>query len=433
MVMQTPTQTAAPIDAATAAKLMKRCADVAMAAGWLHPFFMVPLAYVEWVPTREIPTMGVLDAPVQGGRKAIVKINPDFAATLPDRTLAGCIFHEVLHPMLAHAHRMGSRDFKLWNIAADMAINSMLRKIGLPLPEGVFYAPYGQEEASAEELYTLIAQNPQMAQGADPGQVGKGCGAEKVQAAPGGQEKGEGDQDAEGDGNGPQGEGEGQGGGAGDSGGDEFWGEINAQAQAMGRGTTSGQAFCKTLAPAPVKVRWAQVLRSTINRVAASGGRDMQSFSRRGRRSPPGIILPGWKSHRPTVCVVIDTSGSVSDKMLAEAIGNTVEIAETSGARIFLVLHDTIAYWHDWIDARRPEKINRLAGRRGGTDATEAYQVVGKTRAHFDALVHLTDGELGHWPARPNNARRLVAAILGGDGRYMTTPPAGTLVVKASV
>lgn len=141
-------------------------------------------------------------------------------------------------------------------------------------------------------------------------------------------------------------------------------------------------------------------------------GRDDQCWMRRNRRSgAEGPQFPGWTAYKAQVAVVIDTSGSMSDEDLAEAVSNTVAIAKSTGVRIFVVVHDYVVHFAGWIQgANAPKVQSKLVG-RGGTDFKEAYKRVGDA-GKFDAMVHLTDGEC-EWAPRPQTVKRLVVALLG--------------------
>lgn len=397
-------------------KQAARCRDVGLAIGWLHPFFLIPLSHLKFVESDKTRS-GSMEVSTDG----VVTIDPSFTARLSDRQLAGAVCHEIMHLMLMHSARMGSRDPKRWNIATDLAINGALNDMGVELPQGVLMPPRG-EVLTAEEWYTRVQEQGEDKQSGADGSVGKGCGPTPGQGKSG------------------QGEGEGEGEGSGDSPGSESpdWEVVAHQAKASARGTESMRALGPLLSPKPAAVAWRTLLRSTFNRVAAQGGRDMQSATRRNRRSPAGVILPGWMSTKPTIAVVIDTSGSMSDEMLQRAVTESIGVGQAVGARVFLALHDSRCYHAGWIDTKGggAEKIGRLVTHRGGTDAAPAYERVQKERAKFDVMVHLTDGELGQWPALPVNVRRLVAGIInvGRNGyNYVSEAPAGSTVVKVEV
>lgn len=62
--------------------------------------------------------------------------NAPYVATLTDNQLLGGFAHELKHAALCHPHRLGKRDPKLANKAADLVINSQLIEEGFELPPG---------------------------------------------------------------------------------------------------------------------------------------------------------------------------------------------------------------------------------------------------------------------------------------------------------
>lgn len=74
--------------------------------------------------------------------------------------------HEVYHNVMLHFIRQGGRDRNLWNIAADMEVNNILREDGLVppasavLPEKEGFA----KNKSAEEYYELLVNRQQFKQ-----------------------------------------------------------------------------------------------------------------------------------------------------------------------------------------------------------------------------------------------------------------------------
>ncbi len=69
--------------------------------------------------------------------------NPEFIEPLPIEELAGVILHEAMHLLGRHHRRLAAIHGKnaplnlvqLWNIATDCAINSLLKKEGVKLPD----------------------------------------------------------------------------------------------------------------------------------------------------------------------------------------------------------------------------------------------------------------------------------------------------------
>lgn len=378
-------------------------------AGWYHPFFLPPLSQVVFHERTDMPETYMIDT------EGNLSFHPKAFDKDSDAERAGSVFHELLHPLSRHAQRRGERKQGLWNIAADMTINQFLKECNVKLPDDVYYPPSGMETLSAEAIYDRLKDDPEwqkkgaaaeqaMSKGGPgaPG-VGKGCGCKP---GPAGGEK------------------------------DADWEKAAAQASVQARkaGQGKGDAFIRVLKGRPPGIDWGRYIRGVANEALSAHGRDMQTMSRRNRRSPQNFILPGWRAVHAKIAVVIDTSGSVSDRMLERAIVQTIALAKLSGLRIYLVVHDWGVQWEGWLSGATHEKIERTFKGRGGTDAHEAYKKVGEQRARFDAMVHLTDGELT-WPPVPANVRKAVCAVYGGEegSRYWQNPPKGTIVVPVEV
>ncbi len=84
--------------------------------------------------------------------------NPAFVDQLKSAELEGTLAHEVLHCALGHHCRRGNRDPRLWNEAADLAINPILIKNGFALPAGALIDP-AFTNLSAEEIYARLLRN----------------------------------------------------------------------------------------------------------------------------------------------------------------------------------------------------------------------------------------------------------------------------------
>ena len=87
-----------------------------------------------------------------------IAYNPAFVDGLTPAELEGVLAHEVLHCALGHHGRRGTREPELWNKAADFAINPIVLKNGLALPEGVLIDP-SFDNLSAEEIYARLNRN----------------------------------------------------------------------------------------------------------------------------------------------------------------------------------------------------------------------------------------------------------------------------------
>ena len=89
-------------------------------------FFATLLLRLQPKSDWEVPTIAT------DGRS--LDYNPEFVTGLSADELVGVLAHEVMHCALAHPARRGARDALLWNVAADLAINPLLRDAGMVLP-----------------------------------------------------------------------------------------------------------------------------------------------------------------------------------------------------------------------------------------------------------------------------------------------------------
>jgi predicted metal-dependent peptidase len=152
---------------------------------------------------------------------------------------------------------------------------------------------------------------------------------------------------------------------------------------------------------------WKKLLGAAVRSAAASPGvGDDYTYDRPSRRSGsvPRAILPSLRHRPPRVCVVIDTSGSVSDAELGSALLEVTAIARALSGRRDLV---TVLP----CDADVPI-VHRLSGTQqiqliggGGTDLRTGFDHAARTRP--DVIVVLTDGQTP-WPQRRPACRTVV-------------------------
>lgn len=128
------------------------------------PFFATLSLFTHFKFTDNIPTAAT------DGKD--VYLNPDFFLPLSPQQKEGLILHELLHAALLHPLRSRTRHQKLWNIAADMVVNLMIKnEKHFDLPDkGVFPPENWQqlglkqkpewEKLSVEEIYELLLKAP---------------------------------------------------------------------------------------------------------------------------------------------------------------------------------------------------------------------------------------------------------------------------------
>lgn len=120
-----------------------------------------------------VPTMAT------DGRRIL--FNREFVHSLQPEELQAVLAHEVLHCALGHHCRRGQRDPRLWNEAADLAINPLLVANGFSLPAGALIDP--EDNLSAEEIYARRPQ-PQRNGSNSPPQAADGSGNSQQDQSP---------------------------------------------------------------------------------------------------------------------------------------------------------------------------------------------------------------------------------------------------------
>ena len=95
---------------------------------WDEPFFSHVLRTVTKIRTDAIPTAGVL------AKDGDVKMwwNPKFLAGLTTDEIKGLLKHECYHLVFEHTTTRRHDPHKVWNYAADLAINSLIPENELP-------------------------------------------------------------------------------------------------------------------------------------------------------------------------------------------------------------------------------------------------------------------------------------------------------------
>ena len=367
-----------------------------------EPFFAALSRRVDKKPGN-IPTAGVRVNPDTCAYEMVY--NPQFFDGLTDEQRKGVLIHEFYHLVFDHVggRRPDGVNHMAWNIATDLAINSLITEQGSRLdrlPEGccVPGGPQFEEypHSLSSEKYLEMLKN-------DPDKQGDG---ENQDGEPSGEE-------GDGQGQGQQGEGGEQGDQQGNgSGGGNFddhsgWGENSnsaatdiakqkmkeavrkaAEEAASGRGfgSAGGQAKKLILDSLKTKVDWKKVLRSfTIASVKA----DKRSTVKRINKRFP-YIHSGKKIRRESkIAVCIDQSGSVDDAMLVKFYNELNKLCDL--VEFDIIPFDTQVgedHVYTW------KKGQKRAWERvmyGGTCFDAPTKFVNESRGKYDGMIVLTD------------------------------------------
>jgi predicted metal-dependent peptidase len=171
---------------------------------------------------------------------------------------------------------------------------------------------------------------------------------------------------------------------------------------------------------------WRDLLGAAVRSAASAPGTgEDYTYGRPARRSAslPGVVLPSLRRLPPRVCMIIDTSGSVSDTQLGSALLEVAAIARALGGRRDLV---TVLPCDAAAKIAHPlcraEGIPLVGG--GGTDLRTGFTTALRTNPRPDVIVVLTDGQTP-WPD-PQPPCRTVVGLFPRSTRWDENDPAYT-------
>lgn len=364
---------------------------------------------------------------------------------------AWVLVHEVWHWALKHAERSKvltahlpdaerAEEAQQVNIAADLEINGGMREAKADLPDdGVFPQDYKFPiHLPFEQYYELLKKQnkqPKSSSGNDGSGKGKGKGSWDCGSGAHGQSRpweqgsrpGNGGSEEKPNGNSADGQARAL---------TESEQELlrdalatNLKEASKTRGTVP--AFAERWADkrlAPPKVSWERELRAHISNsiVMLSGAADYtwQRPSRRG--NPTGVIMPRLVKPSPEVVCVVDTSGSMSEGMVASALAEVNGVVKAIGQReVPVVCCD--AYAHN------AQKVNNAASVKvkggGGTDMRIGIEKAIEQCPNAKVVVVLTDGYTP-WPDSMPAGYQLVVALIGNNDVGSVPSYARAIVVE---
>jgi predicted metal-dependent peptidase len=93
--------------------------------------------------------------------------------------LMGALVHEIMHAVLQHIWRRGTRDRDLWDMACDYVVNQIVKEQGFHLPPGVFISDRFKC-MTADAVYNILLEElPPKSQDADKGSPSGQSGPDK--------------------------------------------------------------------------------------------------------------------------------------------------------------------------------------------------------------------------------------------------------------
>ncbi len=164
------------------------------------------------------------------------------------------------------------------------------------------------------------------------------------------------------------------------------------------------------------RVDWRRELAAAVRHALAdAAGASDYTYRRPSRRQGQvgngKVIFPALRQPIPRVAVVVDTSGSVSDQMLARALAEVAGVLKASGQREGVHVLAVDATVQACRRVFRPEQVELAGG--GGTDMGEGLAAAEKLRPRPQVAVVITDGYTP-WPAEPPWGIRTVVVLVGG-------------------
>ncbi len=331
-----------------------------------------------------------------------MRADPDLTAGWTAAQLGSVLVHHVCHLLRTHGERaraigVASHDARLWVQAADAEINDDLIPAGLDLPgRPVLPSDLGAPDGLLAEQYFEASTTDRSArregeEEAAGDRLDCGSGADGVPRP----------------GDGPPGLPAWQA--------DLLRRQVAQDVIAHSKlaGTVPGGLLRWAEEILSPKVDWRKVLAAELRRAVAevSGAVDY-SYRRPSRRAAVtgNVVLPALRRPVPEVAVVCDTSGSMTEDLLAAALAEVEGLMRALGmARQVRVLAcDTAVGPAQRVSSAR--QVQLVGG--GGTNMGTGIAAAAALRPRPAVTVVLTDGYTP-WPSQAPKGTRVVIGLLG--------------------
>ncbi|MFT4263466.1 MAG: VWA-like domain-containing protein [Nocardioides sp.] len=373
------------------------------------PYLATALYALIPIPSDAVPTMSI-------DERWRLYLNPGWYATVDISDVARELAHLVWHLLADHADRarslnVDSHSAEHWHHAADATIAATLKPDRLtPTEMKDARALHLPPDRSAEEYYAILSKLPPN-DGSSVGTLdpddGCGSGADGIPRShelPPEAEAGLDLTEAR-----------------------EIRRRvaIDYREHSAQRGDAPGEAWRWAGRILEPTIAWEPLLSQAVRRaVDWAAGRGDYTYSKPSRRasSVKGIVLPGMHRPVPRVAMVVDTSASVDDHLLARALGEVdgaLKALGVAGGDVTVYSCDSAVHT---VQRVRRARDTTLAG-GGGTDLRVGMAAAQAQRPRPDVIVVFTDGETPWTPHAPPGCS-VIVALVGRDRTSLPpTPP----------
>lgn len=338
-----------------------------------QPWFGQLSCYLNPIETKKIDSTAI-------NEKGDFFYNPEFIKTCSDKELKGLVCHEILHLAYQHPFRIQNRDQKLFNIAADLKVNSELQKClgsGIELPVGGLKVEWGEwkcanvhikdiDDKTTEQIYQELKKQafkiPSFIMDLMKGQGG-------LEEVPSNQLPGL----------------------------SREWQSRIDSANTQQKGNVPEGLLRELRSLEYPELPWYQIIRQRLKTVSR-----LRSWKRPNKRYLP-FYFPGTTRNKGlTAVIAIDTSGSMSTKQLTKALSEIWGLAQSfKGIKFYLVTCDASVWDVMKLDNGKKEVLKKIKMRGGGgTDFRPVFELVKKKyQSEIDCLIFFTDG-WGDFPTK---------------------------------
>ena len=320
------------------------------------------------------------------------------------------LMHEVFHTLLMHPLRMGDRDPKIWNIAADMVANSMCDAMCYDVnklkPEKMMERPRNgifamvHPESTVESLYGMLLADIEWKGGKtsikeDYRPASHGRCIKRIEIVP--------DQDLQ------------PGGISGRMLTPEERKMLEQQISSLIRSAAEGdrsaigsyfipRALVQLTQPKPVS--WRQVLKEHLMEVTSE---DASYTTPERKYIHMDLILPGYclseEGDLETLWAFVDSSGSISGETLNQFLTQLYRIVKEFHCELNICYWDT-AVTEVYTKIRTEKQVLECQPKHsGGTDINCVFNWMEEKHVRPDIMLIMTDGYFGN--VSPENRRRL--------------------------